>query len=264
MVPSLQRVTIAPHQLTGQEIHLEPDQEHYLRRVLRLQRGDRFIAMDGQGHWWLTELIVNSPGSDGLTAKILETIAIETELPIPLTLVIALPKGNGFDEVVRQVTELGVTRIQPVISDRTLLQPGPQKLERWRRIAQEAAEQAERQTIPSLLDPIPFRDSLTPIAGQERRFFCATREKAPHLLDCLRDTAGMGEVTIAIGPEGGWTEMEIQQAIAAAYQPVSLGQRILRAVTAPLMAAALVAAALESKDGIATTLPSSEARSHAP
>lgn len=270
----LQRLAIAPSQLQNQQIFLTHEQQHYLSRVLRLKLGDRFIALDGQGRSWLAELTdlkssssyLDSQSSNaGWQAQILEAIAVATELPIPVTLVVALPKGSGFDDVVRQVTELGVGCIAPVISDRTLLNPSPQKLERWRRIAQEAAEQSEREIVPTVLDPVTFKAHLESVARSHSssdaanssvHYLCAARGKSPHLLTCLQrqltHSATIEKVfqptaiSLAIGPEGGWTEAEIEQAIAVGYQPVSLGRRVLRAITAPVAALSLVAAALES------------------
>ncbi|MGA7938224.1 MAG: 16S rRNA (uracil(1498)-N(3))-methyltransferase [Kovacikia sp.] len=260
----LQRLVFAPDQLQEQRINLTAEQEHYLCRVLRLQRGDRFIAMNGQGQSWLARLMATDSASIPLQAEILAAISVNTELPMAITLVIALPKGNGLDEVVRQATELGVTRIAPVLSDLTLLNPSPQKVERWRRIAQEATEQSERQIIPAILDPVTFAEHLqqAPMTHSKQQvtgYLCVTRHPSPHLQDCLMgkqqraiDTRQeLLEIVLAIGPEGGWTETEIEQAIATGYQPVSLGPRILRAVTAPLVALSLIAASLEglgSKD----------------
>ncbi|MBD2182764.1 16S rRNA (uracil(1498)-N(3))-methyltransferase [Aerosakkonema funiforme] len=232
----LQRLAIAPNQLQNSQIILTPQQLHYLNRVLRLQAGDRFIAMNGQGQWWLAKL-------EGEQAEILEPIAVQTELPINVTLVVALPKGNGFDEVVRQATELGVSSLVPTISDRTLLKPSPQKLDRWRRIATEAAEQSERQIVPTILEPLPFTTALA-LYQAHHQYICVERGHHPHLLNCLTHTPQRA-VTVATGPEGGWTEAEIETACAASFQPVSLGRRILTAVLAPIVALSLVAAAAE-------------------
>ncbi|MFB2923265.1 16S rRNA (uracil(1498)-N(3))-methyltransferase [Aerosakkonema funiforme] len=232
----LQRLAIAPNQLQNSQIILTPQQLHYLSRVLRLQGGDRFIAMNGQGQWWLAKL-------EGEQAEILEPIAVQTELPISVTLVVALPKGNGFDEVVRQATELGVSSLVPTISDRTLLKPSPQKLDRWRRIATEASEQSERQIVPTVLDPVPFTTVLE-LCQADRQYICVERGNHPHLLNCLTHTPQRA-VTVATGPEGGWTDAEIEKACAASFQPVSLGRRILTAVLAPIVALSLVAAAAE-------------------
>jgi 16S rRNA (uracil1498-N3)-methyltransferase len=243
----LQRVVIDPCQICQTAIALGTQQQHYLGRVLRLQAGDRFIAMDGQGHSWLAELIAVE---EELQAEIVEPIQTHAELPMPVTLVMALPKGNGFDEVVRQATELGVASIVPVISDRTLLNPSAQKLDRWRRIAQEAAEQSERHYVPLLQTPISFTQSLTDVTASTLNYLCVTRRTVPHLLNCLLfPIAPLPSptlaITLAIGCEGGWTDAEIGQAIAAGYQPVSLGARILRAVTAPIVALSLIAAVQE-------------------
>ncbi|MEA5504130.1 16S rRNA (uracil(1498)-N(3))-methyltransferase [Halotia wernerae UHCC 0503] len=231
----LQRIAIAPSQLQQGQIVLTNEQQHYLVRVLRLRVGDRFIAMDGLGKWWLAQLETDQ-------AQVLEPLLVETELPISITLMVALPKGNGFDEVVRCCTELGVACIAPVLSDRTLLHPSPQKLERWRRIAAEAAEQSERAFVPTVLEPVTFSSALINSVATHS-YICEVRGDYPHLNNVIKcDTS---EIVIATGPEGGWTQREIESAIAAGFQPVSLGRRILRAVTAPVVALSLISAASE-------------------
>jgi 16S rRNA (uracil1498-N3)-methyltransferase len=232
----LQRIAIALSQFQQNQILLTPQQQHYLNRVLRLQKGDRFIAMDGISKWWLAQL-------EGEEAQILELLSVETELPVSITLMVALPKGNGFDEVVRCCTELGVAYIAPVMSDRTLLNPSPQKLERWQRIASEAAEQSERSFVPTILEPISFNAALSLFPTQQK-YICEGRGNYPHLKNCLHNQGEMS-IVIATGPEGGWTEKELDNAIQAGFQPVSLGRRILRAVTAPIVALSLISAACE-------------------
>ena len=155
----------------------------------------------------------------------------------------ALPKGNGFDDVVRACTELGVANIVPVLSDRTLLNPSPQKLERWRRIAIEATEQSERTIIPTILEPTSFKAALS-LFTTEQKYICEGRGNNPHLLSYLQHQSKItnNQIIIAIGPEGGWTETELELAIASGYQPVSLGKRILRAITAPTVALSLISA----------------------
>lgn len=232
----LQRLAIASTQLQHEQILLTPEQQHYLGRVLRLRAGDRFVAMDGQGKSWLAVISADR-------AQIIESIVVESELPVAVTLILALPKGNGFDDVVRCCTEIGVSCMMPIISDRTLLQPSPQKVERWRRIAAEAAEQSERGIIPTILAPITFSSALKSTAPQ--RYICVTRREALHLKSVLAQSTSSAEIAIAIGPEGGWTPQETDTAISSGFQPVSLGRRILRAVTAPIVAMSLVAAAFD-------------------
>jgi 16S rRNA (uracil1498-N3)-methyltransferase len=249
----LQRLVVKPSQFSEAHLVLTRKQQHYLKQVLRLQAGQHFIAMDGTGQWWLAELLVANPDT-GQQAKLLESIAVTNELPITVTLTVALPKGSGFDEVVRQATELGVSCIVPVLSDRTLLNPSPQKQERWRRIAQEAAEQSERQVVPTISEPISFATYLQNLTSVDdtgttsQHYLGVTRADAPHLLTCLtekKSLTSLETIEIAIGPEGGWTESEIATALAAGFQSVTLGRRILRTVTAPIAALSLISGALE-------------------
>ena len=251
-MPQLQRLAVNADQMCDRTINLTPEQQHYLHRVLRLNQGDNFIAMDGRGHWWLAVLEAQETG---LIASITAEIAVNRELAVEVTLMAALPKGNGFDEVVRQATELGVARIVPVTSDRTLLKPSGQKVDRWRRIAAEAAEQSERQIVPTIFEPVSF-DLAVKDCGQKHRFICLARGDNRHLWDCLsgleppqppllRGEQESESIAIAVGPEGGWTDGEVQRAIECGFEPVSLGSRILRAVTAPMVALSLVGAAFE-------------------
>jgi 16S rRNA (uracil1498-N3)-methyltransferase len=232
-VAQLQRLVITASQIQGSIIFLSSEQQHYLQRVLRLKNGDRFIALDGKGQTWLAVL-------DSTQARLIESIQTSSELAISVTLLLALPK-SGFDDVVRQVTELGVSCIVPVISDRTLLNPSSNKLDRWRKIAQEAAEQSERQIVPTILDPMPFKQALKLEA--DSKYMCAERGSSQHLLNCKLNES----VIVAIGCEGGWTPQEIESAISQTYQPVTLGKRILRAVTAPITALSLIAGMIESR-----------------
>lgn len=231
----LQRITIHSSQIQDTKIILTPQQQHYLLRVLRLGDGDKFIAMNGIGNWWLVEL-------NETQGYIRELLEVKTELPISITLMMALPKGNGFDDVVRYCTELGVTCIVPVLSDRTLLKPSSHKLERWRRIACEAAEQSERAFVPTILEPLAFSTAMSEYQGSQC-YICVARGNYANLTKVINNVAD--EIIIAIGPEGGWTDTEIDIAMIAGFQPVSLGRRILRAVTAPIVALSLISSICE-------------------
>lgn len=254
-------------------IKLNPEQRHYLCRVLRLGAGDRFLAQDGKGNQWLAVILPLLA-----QAEVVESIKIDLVLMPPLRLIAALPKGNSFDQVVRQATELGVSHIVPVMSDRTLLKPKGSKLERWRRIANEASEQSERLTTPEIASPISFQALFKQENWEGLCYICATRQNASHLLfelqsdlvskdlaskdlasketfeETLKKTfrkipkenlEDLPAVNLMIGPEGGWTSEEITVAIRNGYKVVSLGSAILRATTASITALSLVAAARE-------------------
>jgi len=236
---TVQRLVIDPEQCNGSALLLTAEQEHYLRRVLRLQEGDRFLALDGRGQIWQAEVAATG-------ARLGAAIASETELPVAVTLLVALPKGSGFEEIVRSGTELGASCFLPIQAARSLLRPSAQKVSRWQRIAREAAEQSERALVPSVAAPLSLTAALAAATGPTRRYACIARGERAHLATLCADLHRGESVAIATGPEGGWTEAERDQLLAAGFVPASLGQRVLRAVTAPLAALALVAASAES------------------
>ena len=245
----LQRLRVVTQQIQDQFVTLTAEQQHYLSRVLRLRSGDRFLALLDSGVVWLAKL------EDG-TAELLEPQWVKSELPLDVTLVISLPKGSGFDDVVRQVTELGVRRIVPVMSDRTVLKPSANRHDRWQRIAGEATEQSERSQTPTVEEPIDFSRYLNELElpkSDDLRYFCWGRGDSVHLLSQLQtdlladDQIDMNiGITIAIGPEGGWTDEEVTRSVNAGFVSVSLGKRILRAITAPAAAMAIVGAVVEA------------------
>ncbi len=229
------RLVITSTQKKADRILLKSEQQHYLKRVLRFQDGDRFIAMDGKGKSWLAQI-------EGERARCLELLEVITELPFDVTLITALPKGNGYEQILRCCTELGVSRFLPVISDRTILKPSQNKVERWRKIVIESAEQAERQIVPQVLSPVSFAEIIQNLNSLESNcYICVARGDVPSLWSYLQNSTPQN-ITIATGTEGGWTPAEVEKAIAANFQPVSLGKRILRAVTAPITALSLVSA----------------------
>jgi len=239
----LQRLAIAPEQLQGQSIYLNAEQQHYLYDVLRLGHGDRFIAMNGQGQLWLAELLTHPA-----QAMMLHSLQEQTELAMPVMVLAAPPKGNHFDQVVRSSTELGVSHIVPLISQRTLLHPSPHKIQRWRRIATEAAEQSRRQLIPQVFDPITFTEVIAESdllnSHPWQKYICQIDPTATSFLKCLSTSMNTG-IAVMVGPEGGWTDTEKNQAQSAGYQAVSLGRRTLRSVTATCMAVSVAIAQLE-------------------
>lgn len=238
------RIVIDSEQIQGLQIKLLPPQNHYLRRVVRLNSGQNFVAMDGKGNSWHTRL--TNTGAEIITA-----LSENRELPIAVTLIVGLPKGNAFEDVIRCTTELGVNQILPVLGDRTLLKPSANKLQRWRKIAREATEQCERQIIPYIADPLPFFSAITAINKLNCPCYLAVARNQPlslfsRLENDMSDNL-CGQIVIGTGSEGGWTTKEVETAIAYNFQPVSLGKRILRAVTAPIMAMSLVSAIYDNK-----------------
>jgi 16S rRNA (uracil1498-N3)-methyltransferase len=145
---------------------------------------------------------------------------------------------------IEKLTELGVNRLVTVIAKRTdahLAGAAEKRVERWRRIAREAAQQSRRATPPQIEPPAKLKDALAVIAA--RRIVLAESEEETSLKQALAG-AGGGTVALAVGPEGGWTAQELQLFTAAGWMPASLGQTILRAETAAIVAVAIVMAEL--------------------
>lgn len=239
-------------------INLTLEQQNYLSKVLRLKPGAEFIALNGRGISWRAILSVNVG-----QAEILEPICsnldtnVNPELQVDITLAIAMPKGNGMEDVIRQATELGVSNIMPIWSDRTAVRPhtpmGTSKLDRWLKIAREISEQSHRTYVPEIHQPQTFTDIVTKFDDLQRptptgKYICVTTKPHPHLLDSLLKLDPLPlEIVVLTGAEGGWTESEMAWAIAHNFQPVSLGDRILAAVTAPIVTLSILSAVIESK-----------------
>lgn len=242
ILPRLQRLTFSEDQFQAAHVTLNSQQQRYLLKVLRLKAGDNFIAMDGRGHWWQAEL-----APDERMATLLDPIDINNELPIAITLVASPAKGKGFDEVIHSVTELGVSEIYPLLSERTVVHPSPQKIERWQKIASEATEQSLRQFIPTVHSPVDLR-TLAAIFkpwSSGSLFFGSTQAGNPTFEQALRQRLPLEKIAIVTGPEGGWSPAEEMQLCQMQGIAVSLGRRILRAVTAPVCAMSIAAAIFE-------------------
>ncbi len=255
----LQRVALQAHQIVptlqiNSAIALTADQKHYLCNVLRLEIGAEFIALDRQDGWWLAKLVSLD------VAEIIAKLENNSELVAQITLGIAMPKGNNLESVIRQTTELGVRQIMPLFSDRTVLKPdnqmGKQKRDRWQRIAEESAELSLRTYVPEINPPQAFKYWLDQMASAPiLKYICVTSPDAPHLLTDLQNTLQKNnlqktdyqQIAIATGCEGGWTAKEEQMAIASGFVAVSLGDRVLSAVTAPVVALSIVSAFLDTK-----------------
>ena len=218
---------------------LRGDLAHRIVRVLRLSAGARLELFDGSGRSWTAEIIAVQHGAVQLAVQPTEPGEVEP----PTVLLAGLMRPNRFEWLVEKATELGVTAIQPFISAHSAVRPaeiGATRLERWRRIAVEAAEQCGRLTVPDLHLPVALSDALDQSVGQ---LFVAAEPAhgvAPSLGSQLHAIEGR-PVTLLTGPEGGLTPEEVHHAVIAGGQLVSLGTLILRAETAALAGLAIVA-----------------------
>ena len=223
----------------------EPGLSHRLCNVLRLQRGDPVIFMDNSG--WEYETVLQQVEAGLIVAEIQQKRLCPYEPHIKITLYQSVLKGDRFEWVLQKGTEIGVSAFLPILGERCIVvdaqQVSERKLDRWRRIIQSAAEQSRRGRLPPLQPLMLFSTAceqarrsgglaLIPWAG-------ATRPIQQVLKEAGRDQRPFN-VSLFIGPEGGFSRAEIQSAQDYGLIPVHMGPRILRAETAGIIAAVLV------------------------
>ena len=237
----MRRFFVPPQAIVGQEARLGPDLAHRMARVLRLRVGDHVLLLDNSGREHEVELTA-------LTATAAQGVLIASsegasEASVRLVLYQALIKGQRFDWVLEKGTELGVAAFVPVLSSRSVIRPteaSVARLERWRRVVVEAAEQSGRCRLPEVSPPLLFDEACASAAGL--RILPWEGETGASLGDVLAAARqqAVPAVSLFIGPEGGFPLEEVRLARRLGVRTVSLGRRILRAETAAIVAAALV------------------------
>lgn len=209
---------------------LRGDEAHHCTHVLRKKAGDEFYVVDGVGTEWT--VVLDGMGEEGVRCRILEFAVRPRELAVDITLGVALLKGDHFDFVVEKATELGVARIVPMTTARCVMAAGGRKAHRWRRIAMEAMKQSRRSVCPAVDEVTAFEDVLAAPASGVARIIC--HEASDNLWNPAAVHAPA--VWILVGPEGGFTETEVERAGMAGWDKVSLGLRRLKAETAAICA----------------------------
>ncbi|NMC61781.1 MAG: 16S rRNA (uracil(1498)-N(3))-methyltransferase [SAR324 cluster bacterium] len=233
--------------LQGMLLHLDAEDSHYLRNVCRLKEGDEIALFDRAGtHPPLTSSI-QSTVADRVVVKILSPIETKLQLRPVEMLVFAVCKGDKNDLVVQKATELGVGHIWFWQAERSVLRIKQnslsERLNRWRRIAESAAEQSGNQSIPEILlidDHDRLRENLNALAHQDLlRLCCSLSPQALSLHDCIKDKR---QVVLAVGPEGDMTPGEEDLFRECNFNLVNLGPAVLRSETAAIVAVAMTQA----------------------
>jgi len=236
----MRRFTIAPDGRRGDQVTFSRDESRHLARVLRLAVGTTVIAVDGSGRDYTVRL--DAVGAT-TTGTIVGEAAHDTESPFAITLVQGVPKGDKLDDVVRAATELGVARIAPALTARTVVKldaarAGARRT-RWERIAREAAKQCGRSRWPVVEAPRPLTEWLTEPVADGTLKLCLWEEERTPLERALAAERPAGAIVV-VGPEGGLVREEADAARAAGWQLVGFGPRLLRTETAgPAIVAAL-------------------------
>lgn len=217
-----------PQPLAPGEFRLVGPEAHHIATVRRFAVGDHVTLFNGDGREYPAEIL--SLGKKSVALTILSADEVTRELPFPLIVASALPKGDRADFLIEKLTELGVMRFVPLITARSVVHPKEAKVEKFERMVIEASKQCGRNVLMQVSAPMTWTD------------FVHLPELPPQRL-VLHTTNGSsvgtttGSAVVGIGPEGGFTDEEVAIAVDEGWHPVSLGPRILRVETAALVAA---------------------------
>jgi 16S rRNA (uracil1498-N3)-methyltransferase len=256
----MRRFFVEAENIKKDKVTIRGEEARHIFQVLRLKEKDRIKVFTGQGREYIIE--IREAGKKEVIGRILKESRLDTEPPIGITLVQGLPKSDKMDFIIQKVTELGVRKIIPVITQRTIVRLDKERARkrrnRWQRIALEAAKQSGRATIPEVDAITTFVQSLNNISEENLNLIPWEEETSTSLKEVLKsitnhpspegsgrdlsraNARGRLPITVFIGPEGGFTSEEVEAAKEKGAVPVSLGPRLLRTETAGLATLAMV------------------------
>lgn len=225
----------------GENITIMGEDAHHITKVLRMKIDEQLVICDCQGNDYICK--IESLQKDCVCCKIIETVKSLGEAKADVALYMALPKGDKMDFIIQKAVELGAKKIVPYIAKRSVSRPDEKsmrkKCDRWRKIAKEAAMQSGRGIIPEVCDVINYKDAVKQAGKYQFSLFLYENEQDTSIKSVLSGKEILSAALI-IGPEGGFDESEVKIAIDNNMQSVSLGKRILRCETAPLVALSIV------------------------
>ncbi|MDP2943077.1 MAG: 16S rRNA (uracil(1498)-N(3))-methyltransferase [Candidatus Omnitrophota bacterium] len=230
----MSRFYASPDSVSEGKIILRGREAHHARDVMRLRAGDEITVFDGTGKEYSG--IIDKILKEQIIIKINKTFEKKAD-DRRLALVQAIPKLNKMDVIVEKATELGVERIIPVITARTIVQTDKSRAglraERWMKIAVMASKQCGRVTVPEINEIIRFEDSLSFVKGYELAVIPCLCEGTESIRTVLKESRARSAIAF-IGPEGDFTEDEVKAARSKGVIPVSLGREVLRSDTAAI------------------------------
>lgn len=235
------RLFLPSEQLAFNQIIITGDNARYLSLVLRVKPGELLAILDGTGYRYVCKVLNVNKKEIALEKVTKEPYSAES--PVSIVLAQGIPKGDKMDFIVQKSTELGVAKIIPVITEHSQIRR-TDKIQRWRKIALSASRQCGREKVPEIEEPVRFEEILLPISRHQndtfRGIIFSEEEKKQNLKKILNDFKGTAEITLLIGPEGGFSKDEATSAIQKGFISVSLGPRILRTETAPITALSII------------------------
>ena len=224
--------------------YLRGENAHHAVKVLRMKIGEEATLCDGDGMDYACRI---AEVGEEVLLEVLSKASSQSEAKVAVTLYQGLPKADKMEMIVQKCVELGVVRMIPVQTARSIVKlekKEAKKIERWQKIAHSAAEQSGRGRIPAVLPPMTFAEALADAKTLSQAMIPYEKEQEHTLKNFLHAFRG-DSLGILIGPEGGFSEQEIAQAKEAGVLPVTLGKRILRTETAGMATLAIALYELE-------------------
>jgi len=224
--------------IAGDQAELSGSEAHHAIHVMRLGIGDSITLFDGTGMEYHAR--IEHADRRRLGLSILDCRLVDRELPFTLSLAVALPKGDRQRWLIEKATELGVTRLIPLVTARGVAQPSTSSLKRLRRTVVEASKQCGRNVLMRIEESLTWTACVSSLTKEENRWVAHPSSEGLSLAAARRSRAATQSLVVAIGPEGGFTPAEIREASAAGWKIVSLGPRLLRIETAAIAIASAV------------------------
>ncbi len=226
----------------AQALALGGPEAHHCNDVMRCQVGDQIVAFDGRGTAAVGTITATKKSQVDFDV---ESTVVTAPPPAALTLCQAIPKGKNMELVVQKATELGVARIVPLLTEHTVVRldekDAAKKQLKWQRVAIGACKQSGQNHLPQVAVPIRLDDFLAADAGVELRLVASLQPGAKHLKEILAAGEKPQGALVLIGPEGDFTQAEVEKAIAAGHQPMTLGPIVLRTETAAIYCLSVLA-----------------------
>lgn len=218
--------------ITSGKINIDGQEARHIMNVMRLKVGDSVVVFDNTGKEYSGKISETKPKS--LTVEIIDTRTPKKETLPYVAIAQAIPKKEKMDYIVEKATELGVSEIIPLLTERTIAEVDDSRVERWRKIAREASKQCGRTDIPKIRDITDYEALFENISDFDIALFASLYDKSAPIKKAIKDRTG-GLFLVFVGPEGDFSEKEIHS--ASKYDNIkfiSLGQRVLKSDTAGL------------------------------
>ncbi|RKU25933.1 16S rRNA methyltransferase [Candidatus Poribacteria bacterium] len=228
---------VPPNQVGGDFTEINGSEHHHLRNVLRLNIGDNVRIIDGIGNIRIAE--ISNIQEHSTVVNIIDHQFQSNKKP-EISLYQGIPKNDKMELILQKTTELGITKVVPVMTKRSLQVANENRIERWKKIIISATKQCQTPWLTHLSEIHKFNECLKQLNRYDLKIILWENEEQNHIRTILQQTENLGSIAVLVGPEGGFEEEEVKYAVEYGCKPVSLGTNILRTETAAIAITAII------------------------